>query len=91
MQFTKLLFQSGCKSSVSLDVNVSAEVVGTKTFNTTRNFPCTVRQSPVVSTTLKASLVSTTVPTLKAPTSGAEDPGFESSLRRNFSGVESYQ
>ena len=28
---------------------------------------------------------------VKASTSGAEDPGFESHLRRHFSGVESYQ
>ena len=28
---------------------------------------------------------------VKASASGAEDPGFESSLRRDFSGVESYQ
>ena len=28
---------------------------------------------------------------VKASASGAEDPGFESRLRRDFSGVESYQ
>ena len=28
---------------------------------------------------------------VKAPASRAEDPGFESRLRRNFSGIESYQ
>ena len=28
---------------------------------------------------------------VKAPASRAEDPGFESRLRRDFSGVESYE
>ena len=28
---------------------------------------------------------------VKAPASRAEDPGFESRLRRDFSGVESYR
>ena len=89
-QFTKLLFESGYKFSVPLDANVSAEVVVTKKFNTTRNFPCTVLQSPVVLTTLNAILVSTSVSSrmdrlaglvVKASASRAEDPGFESRLR----------
>ena len=65
-QFTKLVFESGHKCSVLLDANVSVEVVVTKKYYTTRNFPCTVLQSPVVLITLKAGLVSTTVYTLKA-------------------------
>ena len=41
------------------------EVVVTRKSNTIRNFACTVLQCPVVLTSLKASLVSTTVSTLK--------------------------
>ena len=60
-QFTKLLFKSGYKFSVPLDANASVEVVVTRKSNTTRNFLCTVLQCPVVLTSLKASLSSTTV------------------------------
>ena len=66
-QFTKLLFESDYKISVPVDVNVSVEVVVTRKSNTIRNFPCTVRQCPVVLTTLKASLVCTAVSTLNGP------------------------
>ena len=63
-QFINLLFESGYKFSVPLDANVSVEVVVTNKSDTTRNFWCTVLQSPVVLTTLNASLVSTTVSAL---------------------------
>ena len=62
---TKLLFDSGYKFRVPLDASVSAEVVVTRKSDTIRNFPCTVLQSPVVLTSLKAILVSTAVCTLK--------------------------
>ena len=62
-QFTKLLFESGYKFSVPLDASVSVEVVVTRRSNTIRNFPCTVLQCPVVLTSLKSSLISTTVST----------------------------
>ena len=65
-QFTKLLFESGHKFSVRLDANVSVEVVVTRKSNTIRNFTCTVLQCPLVLTSLKASSVSATVPTLNA-------------------------
>ena len=64
-QFTKPLFESGYKFSVPLDADVSVEVVVTRKSNTIRNIPCTVLQCPVVLTSLKASLVSTTVSILK--------------------------
>ena len=61
--------------SVTLDDNVSVEVVVRRKSNTIRNFPCTVLQCPVVLTTvlqcpvvltsLKSSLISTTVSALK--------------------------
>ena len=63
-EFTKLLFESVYKFRVLLDVNVSLEVVVTRKSNTTRNFSCTVLQFPVVLTSLKASLISTTVSVL---------------------------
>ena len=64
-QFTKLLFERGYKSCVPLDANVSVEVVVGRKSNTVRNFPSTVLQYPVVLTRLIASLISTTVCTLK--------------------------
>ena len=39
-QFTQLLFESGYKFSVSLDANVSVEVVVTRKSNTIRMFVC---------------------------------------------------
>ena len=63
-QFTKLLFESGYKFSVPLDVKVSVEVVVTGKSNTIKNFPCTVLQCPVVLTSSKAGLVSTTMSAL---------------------------
>ena len=64
--FIKLLFESGYKFRVPLDTNVSVEVVMTSKSNTVRNFPNTVLQCPVVLTSLKASLISTTVSTLNS-------------------------
>ena len=64
-QLSKLLFASGYKLSVLLDANVSVRVVTTRKSSTIRNFPCTVLQCPVVLTSLKASLVPTTMSTLK--------------------------
>ena len=55
------------KFSVPLDTNVSVEVVVTRKSNIIRNFVCTVPQCPVVLTSLKSSLVSTTVSTLNVP------------------------
>ena len=60
-EWSKLLFASGYKFSVPLGANLSVEVVTTRKSSTLRNFPCTVLQCPVVLTSLKASLVSTTV------------------------------
>ena len=57
------VYESGYKFSVSLDASVSVEVVVTRISNTIRNFPSAVLQRPVVLTSLKASLVSTTVST----------------------------
>ena len=63
--FTKLLFENGYKFGVPLDANVSVGVVVTSKSNTIRNFLCTVQHCPVVLTSLKASLVSTSMSTLK--------------------------
>ena len=53
------------KFSVPLDANVSVEVVVRRKSDTLRNFPSTLLQCPVVLTSLKASLVTTTVSTFK--------------------------
>ena len=63
-QSTKLVFESGYNFSVPLDADVSVEVVVTRKSNTIRNSPCTVLHCPVVLTSLKASLVSTTLSVL---------------------------
>ena len=59
---TKFGFESGYRFSVPLDANVSVEVVVMRKYNTIRNF----LKCQVVLTSLKASLVSTTVSTLKS-------------------------
>ena len=66
-QFTELLFESGYRFIVPLDAIVSVEFVVRRKSNTIRNFPCTVLQCPVVLTSLKASLSSTTVSALNVP------------------------
>ena len=63
--FIKFLFESGYKFSVPVDASVSVEVVVTRKSNATRNFPRAVLLCSVVLISLKASLVSTTVSTLK--------------------------
>ena len=77
----KLLFESGYKFSVPVDANASVQVVVTKKSNTIRNFPCTVLQCPVVLTSLRASLSSTTVSTLKGATPGPRGLIHETDLR----------
>ena len=71
--------------NVPVDASVFVEVVVTRKSNTIRDFPSAVLQCPVVLTSLKSILVSTTVSThrlvglvVKASTSRAEGPGFES-------------
>ena len=63
---------------------MSVEVVVTRKSNTIRNFPCTILQSPVVLTRLKASLVSTTVSTHKASTSRTADLGLHPTVPVGF-------
>ena len=64
--FTKLMFESGYKFSVRADASVSVEVVVTRKNNILiGNFACSVLQCPLVLTSLEASLVFTTVSTLK--------------------------
>ena len=59
---------------------MSVEVVATRKSNTIRNFPCTVLQCPVVLISLKSSLVSVTMSTLKPSMMTDTTEHFEAGL-----------
>ena len=91
-QFTKLSFEGGHKISVALDTIVSVKDAMSSNTKLSLHPSTFLTENLGHGRTLLYVFGDRPVGlVVKASASRAEDPGFESRLRRDFFGVESYQ